>query len=56
MQKNQDHKADVLAHLAMRFWQEAEAPSEGTMWAVFHLLAERNEAALRELLAQHGVR
>ena len=46
---------DKLANLAMRFWREAEAPSEGTMWALFHLLAERNEPALRELLKTHNI-
>ena len=46
---------DRLAYLAMRFYYEAEAPSEGTMFALFHLLAERNEPALVELLQKNGV-
>jgi len=50
MAKKSDYKADRMATLAMRFWREVEAPSEGIVWAVFHLLAERNEEALAELV------
>ena len=40
-------------HLAMRFYREAEAPSEGTWSAVFYALLHHNEGLLRDLLEKN---
>jgi len=53
--RNQDYEADELADLAMHFYNQVAVPSPGTVWTLFHMLAERNKPALLELLERNGV-
>jgi hypothetical protein len=46
---------DELHHLAMRFWREYEAPSQGTVSAVFYYLLNRDKEGLVELLREAGI-
>lgn len=47
---------DWLAYLAMRFWREAEAPTEGSMHALFQYLLARDEEGLKQLLNMYDVK
>jgi hypothetical protein len=48
--ENEMTTTEKLVSLALRFWNEIEAPSEYDMAALFRALAERDVAAIEAML------